>query len=232
MARRVVAGIVGGALGVLPLVLVNLLVNAGGALGDVEAVAAQSALLLGIVALLGGVLAGGILAGWLAGRTGGAPAAGFAGTLAALLYAITVILVIVGGAKQGWGPSVAAIHPLRVSAAILLVACLLLGVALATGALVGRGRVVAPAYGPAPSERRPRSGLPSDPRNRPPNGPRRDLRSDPRNNPRQTLSGPRGDSRAAVSPTTARTRPASAERLPTSLAPDRPADRSDTRHHW
>lgn len=138
MARRIVAGILGGVVGVLPLVLVNLLVNAGGALGGLETVAAENAAALGIMALLGGVLVGGMLAGWLAGREGGAPAAGLSGAVAALLYAVTVILVVVGGARQGWGPSVAAIHPIRVSAAILLVACLLLGVALTTGALTGR----------------------------------------------------------------------------------------------
>lgn len=144
MARRVVAGILGGVAGILPLVLVNLLVNTGGALGDVQAVAVEYALALGVVALLGGVLAGGGLAGWLGARRGGGiGAAGMAGALAAALYAVTVILVLVGGARQGWGPSVAAIHPIRVSAAIILVACLLLGVALITGAVVRRGQAAA-----------------------------------------------------------------------------------------
>ena len=69
MARRIVAGILGGVVGVLPLVLVNLLVNAGGALGGLETVAAENAAALGIMALLGGVLVGGMLAGWLAGCT-------------------------------------------------------------------------------------------------------------------------------------------------------------------
>jgi hypothetical protein len=164
MVKRVWAGVLGGVAGILPLLLVNLAVNAGGALGGVEAFAAQDALALGILALLGGVALGGGLAGWLAGRAGGTAAAGLSGALAAALYAVTVILLLVGGAKQGWGPPVAAIHPIRVSAAIILVACLLLGVALIAGALASRGGMVAPADPPAaPMRRSPPAPRPAAP---------------------------------------------------------------------
>jgi hypothetical protein len=140
MARRVIAGILGCAAGVLPLVLVNVLVNGAGIFGDLETMAAQNAVLLGAAALLGGILLGGTLAGWIAGRRGGAVAGGVAGIIAGVLYAITVILLVVGGARQGWGPPIAALHPIRTSAAIILVAGLLTAVALGVGALAGRGQ--------------------------------------------------------------------------------------------
>ena len=149
MARRVIAGILGCAAGVLPLVLVNVLVNGAGTFGDIETLAAQNAVLLGAVALLGGILLGGTIAGWIAGRRGGAAAGGIAGTIAGVLYAITVILLVVGGARQGWGPPIAALHPIRASAAIVLVAALLTAVALGVGALAGRGQ--GPASRQAPS---------------------------------------------------------------------------------
>jgi hypothetical protein len=140
MVRRVIAGILGCVAGVLPLVLVNVLVNGAGTFGDLETAAAQNAVLFGAVALLGGILLGGAIAGWIAGRRGGAAAGGVAGIIAGVLYAITVILLVVGGARQGWGPPIAALHPIRASAAILLVGALLTAVALGVGALAGRSQ--------------------------------------------------------------------------------------------
>jgi hypothetical protein len=141
MARRVVAGILGCVVGVLPLLLVNVLANGAGTFGDLETLVEQNAVAFGAGALLGGVLLGGAVAGSMAGRCGGAASGGIAGIIAGALYAVMVILLVVGGAKQGWGPPIAALHPLRVSAAILLIAALLTAVALGVGALAGRGQV-------------------------------------------------------------------------------------------
>jgi hypothetical protein len=143
MGRTVLAGIVGGVLGMLPLALLNLIVNASGKLGGIETQAASNAAQLGAAALLGGLALGGAVAGWMAGRHG-LGAAALAGGIAALWYAVAVILLVVGGAKAGWGPPIAALHPLRASAAILLVASLLLVVALAVGWLTARRAVVRP----------------------------------------------------------------------------------------
>src|SRR5579863_5725687 len=135
MLRRILAGILGSLAGALPLLMVNVLVNGGGSFGAIESTIEENVVVFGAGALLGGVVLGGVVAGWIAGRRGGTAESGVAGGIAAVLYAVMVILFVVGGAKQGWGPPIAALHPLRASAAICLVATLLLGVALLTGAL-------------------------------------------------------------------------------------------------
>lgn len=165
MARRMIAGILGAVVGVLPLALVNLLVNGAGTFGEIEAQAAANAVVLGAVALVGGVVLGAVTTGWMAGRSGGVAGATVAGVIAAVLYAVVVIFLVVGGARQGWGPPVAAIHPLRASAAILLVASLLLGITLIVGRLAEDTRPSRPAM-PAASSRpmgRPVPGAPQRP---------------------------------------------------------------------
>jgi hypothetical protein len=150
MAKRVIAGILGAIVGVLPLALVNVVVNGGGTFGDVETQAVDHAVAVGAVALLGGVALGGTVAGWIGGRRGGAAGGGISGAVAAILYAIVVILAAVGGARQGWAPPIFALHPIRTSAAVVLVATLLLAVALVVGRLAGAR--------PAPGARAPVSG--------------------------------------------------------------------------
>jgi hypothetical protein len=162
MSRTVLAGIVGGVLGVLPLALLNLIVNASGALGAFETQAASNAAQLGALALLGGLALGGSVAGWMAGRRGLVPAA-VAGGIAALLYAVCVILLVVGGAKAGWGPPIAALHPLRASAAILLVASLLALVALGVGWLTARRAAAAHAMARRATGAQPGVGRPGSP---------------------------------------------------------------------
>lgn len=144
MTARVVAGIVGGIAGVLPLAAMNL----AGLFGWLDATDAQVAALSGAGALLGGVLLGGVVAGWMAGRRGGGTAGVVAGVIASALYAVAVIGLVVGGARQGYGPPIIALHPIRTSGALLFVAVLLLGVTLIVSWSVGRthaGRVRAAA---------------------------------------------------------------------------------------
>jgi hypothetical protein len=147
MTARVVAGIMGGIAGVLPLAAMNL----AGLYGVLDATDVQVAALSGAGALLGGVLLGGVVAGWIAGRQGGAAAGVVAGVIAAALYAVAVIGLVVGGARQGYGPPIIALHPIRTSVALLFVAALLLGVTLVVSWLVGRAQAAAAShYGARP----------------------------------------------------------------------------------
>lgn len=135
MAARIVAGILGGIAGVIPLLAVNLAASNGLLdTGDVQAAA-----LSGAGALLGGVLLGGIVAGAIAGRRGGGIAGAVAGSIAAALYAVVVIGLVVGGARQGHGPPIIAAHPIRTSGALLFVAALVMGVSVVVGWIAGRG---------------------------------------------------------------------------------------------
>jgi hypothetical protein len=144
MVRRALAGVVGAVLGLLPLVLVDVVVNNPGAMGELAPTSDQS-LLLGGTALVGGLLLGGGVAGWIAGRTDGVRAGGVGGTVAAILYAGSLISVILLGGSHGQqGLSYVQIHPIRSSAAILLVASMIIVIALIAG------RVVTPAASSAP----------------------------------------------------------------------------------
>src|SRR5258708_19391339 len=90
MAKLILAGVVGSLLGMLPLALVNLLVNGSGSFGDIEAAAVQNATLLGAAALLGGPALGGSVAGWMAGRRGGLLAAALPATISSPPYPLTL----------------------------------------------------------------------------------------------------------------------------------------------
>jgi hypothetical protein len=140
MASRLLAGVLGGIAGIFPLAA-NAAVDYAatqGLLDERTAHLAVSPVFSGPPALLTGVALGAVVAGWPAGRRGGAPAAGVAGGIAAGLYAVVVIGLVVGGARLELVPSVAGVHPLRTSAAVIFLASVLLGVAWLLGALVGR----------------------------------------------------------------------------------------------
>jgi hypothetical protein len=144
MVRRALAGVVGAVLGLLPLVLVDVMVNNPGAMGELAPTSDQSLLLSG-TALVGGLLLGGGVAGWIAGRTGGVRAGGVGGTVAAVLYAGSLISVILlGGSRGQQGLPYVQVHPIRSSAAILLVASVIIVISLIAG------RVVSPAVSSAP----------------------------------------------------------------------------------
>jgi hypothetical protein len=131
---RIGGGIAGWLIGALPLVAVNL--------ASVENVLDQrSVTTVGVVALVGGLLLGGVCAGALGARArdgGGLVGAGAAGASAALFYTCTLMGVMISSAQLGVAPPVIAIHPIRVTVAIVFLASLLVLVALASGAVVAR----------------------------------------------------------------------------------------------
>lgn len=166
MVRRAFAGVVGAVFALLPLVLVNAIVTTTGALNSLTPNADQQSLVVGATALVGGVLLGGGLAGWIAGRASGTAAGGVAGVIAALLYAGSLIGVIMLGGSGREGLPYVQVHPIRASAAILLVAAVLVAVALIAGRIVSPPAqpALAPSAGNATPRYAPGAGPRMDPR--------------------------------------------------------------------
>ncbi|MGZ3601182.1 MAG: hypothetical protein ACXWQ5_16060, partial [Ktedonobacterales bacterium] len=142
MRARIGGGIAGWLIGVVPLIVVNALDYQG-------LFAFQDAVVAGLVALIGGIVLGGIAAGLLSGRAGGTIAATTAGAVAAVLYAATLISLVIGTGILDSASPLIALHPLRISMALLFLATILLAIAIATGAIVGRRADAAPAASPA-----------------------------------------------------------------------------------
>lgn len=145
---RVAGGIAGWLIGLLPLIAVNIA-------GKIGTLSADDAVLAGAVALLGGLLLGGIVAGAVGGRPartrpGGVTGAFISGGIAALLYAVALIALVIGAGRAGAAPAVVAEHPIRMSAAVVFLAALLLAIAVVTGAIAGRGHQGAAAHQDAP----------------------------------------------------------------------------------
>ena len=114
---RVAGGIAGWLIGLLPLIAVNIAGNAG-------ALSADDAVLAGAAALLGGLLLGGIIAGAVGGRptrtrSGGVTGAFISGGIAALLYAVALIALVIGAGRAEAAPQIVAEHPIRMSAAVV-----------------------------------------------------------------------------------------------------------------
>lgn len=139
--RRLRAGILGGAVALTPLGLVAALSYAGVVMGD-----NASSLALGAIAL--SVALGGLAAGGLAGRgprrrrEAKAVVGAVAGLAAALLYGAALEAFFVVrytftplAFRQG---NAIAVHPVRVSFAIALLAALLVAVAMLTAHLTAR----------------------------------------------------------------------------------------------
>jgi hypothetical protein len=141
MRARIYGGIAGWLIGVVPLIVVNALDYQG-------LFAFQDAVVAGLIALIGGIVLGGIAAGLLGGRAGGTIAATTSGAVAAVLYAITLISLVIGTGILDSASPLIALHPLRMSMALLFLAAILLAVAIATGTIVGRRANAAPATSP------------------------------------------------------------------------------------
>jgi hypothetical protein len=136
MAARIVGGIVGWLLSLLPLVAVNVADYFGLFSYDEAALAAAAALFFGL--LLGGIVSGRIGGRRRADGSGGAGGASLAGGIAALLYSVTLIGLMIGSGYRDTAPPLIAEHPLRISVVIVFFAALLLAIAFITGLLMGR----------------------------------------------------------------------------------------------
>ncbi|HEX8033558.1 MAG TPA: hypothetical protein VF510_06910 [Ktedonobacterales bacterium] len=141
MRARIGGGIAGWLIGVVPLIVVNALDYQG-------LFAFQDAVVAGLVALIGGIVLGGIVAGLLGGRAGGTTSATAAGAVAAVLYAATLISLVIGTGILDSASPLIALHPLRISMALVFLATILLAIAIATGAIVGRHANAAPTASP------------------------------------------------------------------------------------
>lgn len=130
MRARIGGGVAGWLIGVMPLIIVNIL-------DYQDLLGLQDAVVAGLIALIGGIVVGGIAAGLLGSRAGGTLAAMTAGAIAAVLYAVTLIGLVIGtGILDSTSPLIAS-HPLRISMALVFLATILLAIAIATGAIVG-----------------------------------------------------------------------------------------------
>ena len=134
--RWIVGGIAGWLAAMAPLLGVNIA-------GYASVFDSNTAVIAGAAALFGSILLGGLATGLIAGRpssgrTGGASASLPAGALAAFLYSISLITVVMVAIRGGAAPTVVAEHPLRISGAVVCLGAILLGMSLLVGLLTGR----------------------------------------------------------------------------------------------
>jgi hypothetical protein len=134
--RWIVGGIAGWLAAMAPLLGVNIA-------GYASVFDSNTAVVAGAIALFGSILLGGMVTGVIAGRpssvrAGGATTTLPAGVVAALLYIISLITVVMMAIRIEAAPAVVADHPLRISGAIVCLGAILLGVSLVFGVLTGR----------------------------------------------------------------------------------------------
>lgn len=134
MAVRIWGGIAGWLVAILPLLAVNALEYFG-------IYYFPDPVLAGLAALIAGLALGGIVAALVGKRRGGMPGAVISGVLAAVLYSVSLIGLLFAARSLDAMPALITGHPLRVSAAILFFAALMLLVSLVTGALTGGASV-------------------------------------------------------------------------------------------
>ncbi|HKW19813.1 MAG TPA: hypothetical protein VJO13_00440 [Ktedonobacterales bacterium] len=137
--RWIAGGIAGWLAAMAPLLGVNIA-------GYANVFDSNTAVIAGAAALLGSILLGGLVTGLIAGRSsstrvGGALATLPAGILAAFLYIISLITVVMVAIRVGAAPTVVAEHPLRISGAVVCLGAILLGMSLLVGVLTGKRTV-------------------------------------------------------------------------------------------
>ena len=132
MRGRVIGGIVGWLIGVLPIVGLNAAEYSGLYLPNPE--------FFGALALVIGVILGGIVSGYIGGRSmsGGAAGAGITGGMSSALYIISTVVLFLVSASLGGITSISSGQLLHVAAALLFFTALWLGIAMLTGFLTGR----------------------------------------------------------------------------------------------
>jgi hypothetical protein len=140
MRRRVIGGIAGWIIGALPLIAVNIATYLGFYI--------DNPILIGATALLAGLILGGIASGFIGGLpgrwvSGGAIGAGISGGISALLYAVTIIALVIFAPNLGGLPALPVDQLVHVIVAVLFCAALLLGISMLTGVFAGRDRASA-----------------------------------------------------------------------------------------
>ncbi len=134
--RWIAGGIAGWLAAMAPLLGVNIA-------GYANVFDSNTAVIAGAGALFGSILLGGLVTGLIAGRPssarpGGAPTTLPAAVLAAFLYIISLITVVMVAIRVGAAPTVVAEHPLRISGAVICLGAILLGMSLLVGVLTGK----------------------------------------------------------------------------------------------
>jgi hypothetical protein len=136
MPGRIIGGIFGWLIGVLPIVGLDVAEYFGLYLPNPE--------FFGALALVIGVILGGIASGYLGGRprgegavTGGAAGASITGGISSVLYVISTVALLLFSASQGGMTSISSGQLLHVAAALLFFTALWLGIAMLTGFLTG-----------------------------------------------------------------------------------------------
>lgn len=140
MRARLVGGLLGWLAAIVPLVAVNI-ANIVGIFDFGEMIT------WGAVALICGLLLGGILAGIFGGRShagasGGAIGGAGAGGVAALLFVVTVIVLVIGTSVMDSAPLLLqdqAVGVIGMLMGLVFIGVLLVAIAAVTGAVAGRG---------------------------------------------------------------------------------------------
>jgi hypothetical protein len=129
---RVIGGIVGWLIGVLPIAGVDAAEYLGFYL--------PNPVLFGALALAIGVILGGIISGYLGGRSkgDGAVGASISGAISSALYVLSTITLLLLSASLGVMTPISSDQIFHVAAALLFFAALWLGIAMLTGFLTGR----------------------------------------------------------------------------------------------
>jgi hypothetical protein len=127
MQRRILGGIAGWLIGVLPLIGVNAADFLGVYINP-------------ILALVVSLLLGSAVAGYLGGRSGsagGTAGAGVAGGISAALYAVTLVVLLLLAQSLGILGSILSGQLFHIAIAVIFLAALWLGIAMLTGLLTG-----------------------------------------------------------------------------------------------
>ncbi len=153
MQRRIIGGIAGWLIGVLPLIGVNAVNYLGLYINPILALA---------VSLLLGSAVAGYIGGKADGQSdGGSVGAGVAGGISAVLYAVTLVFLLLLAQSLGVLGSILSGQIFHITVAVLFLAALWLGIAMLTGLLTGTRVNRREGKPSAPRGQAPQPGYPS-----------------------------------------------------------------------